>query len=225
VSVLPQTLQFPAAPGPTVQRLVQEGFDFALVLDAHGLVTGIVQAAGRPLLLDDLRCVGWPLADGVSAESRPKVGELLSANCLAGDGEYRWRHINLLRRNGHTLPVLAKYVELGADAERMRLLIARDLSAVSEMQQQFAQAFAEVDRMVDRMAHAREQPALTEAALQSRIGIDGLDTILGDTLRHVQRRCIAIALARSQGNTAAAALLLGISLEDYRQRYREALED
>lgn len=216
---------FPPAPGATVQRLVQEGFDFALALDAQGHVSGIVQAAAQRLLVDDLRCVGWPMADAVSVESRPKVAQLLSANCLGGDGEYRWRHINLLKRDGTTLPVLAKYVELGTDPDLMRLLLVRDLSAVSEMQQQFVQAFAEIDRLVARMSHAQDKPVFSETGLDARIGVDALDEILGDTLQHVQRHCIALALARTQGNTGAAALMLGLSLEDFRQRYSEAVRD
>ena len=98
---------FPSAAGSTLRRLVQEAFDFALVLDADGRVTAVVHGTASPDTRA-LTCLGGPLQEAVSVESRHKVGELLGANCLAGDGEFRWRHLNLLTEDGGSLPVLAK---------------------------------------------------------------------------------------------------------------------
>lgn len=219
---------FPPLSGEQLRRFLREGFDFALVLDDDGRVLELIEGQNlrHPLLH---RLVGRDLQACVSVESRHKVPELMQADCLSLPQGYRWRHINLVLEDGDALPVLAKMATFGnADGVRSnsnghgaftRVLVARDLSPMREMHQRFVRACAEFDRLSASLARADRA---LEAEVGRLVGSKPLDGIIRETVGFLERKCIALALTRSHGDRRAAALLLGLGLEDFNDRY-EAL--
>lgn len=225
-------LDFPGLSGDQLRRLLREGFDFALVLGDDGRVLELIEGQSlRHATLHQL--VGRDLHACVGAESLHKVPELLEADCLSLPQGYRWRHINLVIDGGDHLPVLAKMASFGPAgqngsrhgngnghaAEPLRVLVARDLSPMREMHQRFVRACAEFDRLSATLA--RSDRAL-EAEVGRLVGSKPLEGIIRETVGFLERKCIALALTRSHGDHRAAALLLGLGLDDFNERY-EAL--
>lgn len=217
---------FPPLSGEQLRRFLREGFDFALVLDDDGRVLELIE--GQHLRHPQLHhLVGRDLQACVSVESRHKVPELMQADCLALPQGYRWRHINLVLEGADGLPVLAKVATFGGTAggngraaeSPLRVLVARDLSPMREMHQRFVRACAEFDRLSASLARADRA---LEAEVGRLVGSKPLDGIIRETVGFLERKCIALALTRSHGDRRAAALLLGLGLDDFNERY-EAL--
>lgn len=219
---------FPSMGGEQLRRFLREGFDFALVLDDEARVLELIE--GQHLRHPRLhRLVGRDLQACVSVESRHKVPELMQADCLALPQGYRWRHINLVLDGSDGLPVLAKVATFGgtsgaggnghAGEPVLRVLVARDLSPMREMHQRFVRACAEFDRLSASLARADRA---LEAEVGRLVGSKPLDGIIRETVGFLERKCIALALTRSHGDRRAAALLLGLGLDDFNERY-EAL--
>lgn len=218
--------QWPALAGERLQRFLQEGFDFAFVLDDDARVVECVQAEAtrRPALQ---ALVGRVLADGVSVESRPKVPELLASDCLRLPQGYRWRHVNLVvDGEDDGLPVLLKLVLLGGGvagddaAPPLRVVIGRDLSHLREMQRRFVRVSQEFELAATSMPRVEVG---SEFGLQRLVGHKPLDHIVSEAVSFLERSCITLALARSQGDHRAAALLLGLALDDFNARYESAV--
>ncbi len=208
---------WPALAGGALLRLVQEGFDFALVLDDEARVVERVGGSSEHLsMLDQL--VGLPLEACVGSESRGKLPGLLAADCLGLPQGYRWRHLNLLVGEDDGLPALLKLVVLGDKhgGPPMRVLVGRDLSPLRDIQRRFISVTREFEFVVSSLAQAG--PA-AEAGLLEQVGRKPLDRIVGEAVGYLERSCLALALARSGGDRRAAALLLGMGLDDFNARY------
>lgn len=216
----PLARPFPALPGPTLKTFVREAFDFALVLDADGRILEILEpSGGRALPLSTLQ--GELLLSRISVESRSKVSELLSSDCLSPSPNYRWRHVNLMLDEQRSWPVLAKLANFGDEQQPLRVLIARDLSPIRELQQRFVQVYSDLDRLRHQLDAARADRERSAEAVRW-VGTKPLDRIIEETVGYLERSCIVTALGRTQGDHRAAALLLGLSLEDFSERF-EAL--
>ncbi len=218
MNTAPADPPFPMLTGAQLRRFLREGFDFALVVDAHGHVLELIE--GQSLRHASLHgLVGRELQDCVGVESRHKVPELMAADCLSLPQGYRWRHVNLLPGTGDGVPVLMKLARFGDAADALRVLVARDLSPLREMHQRFVRACAEFDHLSSRLARADRA---LEAEVGRLVGAKPLDGIIRETVGYLERKCIALALTRSHGDRRAAALLLGLGLDDFNERY-EAL--
>lgn len=214
---------WPALAGAALLRLVQEGFDFALLLDDEDrIVERVGGAAGHLTALDQL--VGRPLEACVGPESRAKVPGLLAADCLGLPQGYRWRHLNLLVGEDDGLPVLLKLVVLGREdgGAPMRVLVGRDLSSLRDIQRRFVDVSREFESVVSSLAQAGP---VTEAGLLQQAGRKPLNRIVGEAVGYLERSCLALALARSGGDRRAAALLLGLGLDDFNARYELLVRD
>jgi hypothetical protein len=204
-------------------RLVQEGFDFALVLDDGDCIAECVGGRSEHLAALE-RFVGRPLEACVGPESRAKVPGLLAADCLGLPQGYRWRHLNLLLGDDDGLPVLLKLVVLGREdgTAPLRVLVGRDLSPLRDIQQRFVNVSREFEFVVSSLT---QSVPVTEAGLLQQVGRKPLNRIVGEAVGYLERSCLALALARSGGDRRAAALLLGLGLDDFNARYELLVRD
>ena len=126
--------------------------DLTLVTDAGGVVIDI--AADLEGLPSEryAHWIGQPWADAVSAESRPKVRDLLAVGAPGSDPtRARARQINALLADGTELPLSASSVPIGAGRV---LVCARDLRATAVLQQRLVEAQQSMERDYWKFRHA-----------------------------------------------------------------------
>ena len=124
------------------EMLVSVASDIALVIDADGVIRRIALGGGEPVktMADDW--VGRHFADTVTAETRRKVEQLL--NDAAETGLSRSRQVNHPSPLGLDVPIAYSAVRLGISGPL--LVVGRDMTVVSAMQQRLLHAQAEMER-------------------------------------------------------------------------------
>ncbi|MBA4285339.1 MAG: transcriptional regulator PpsR [Xanthomonadaceae bacterium] len=124
------------------EMLVSIASDIALVVDDQGVIQRIALGGGEPVktMADDW--VGRRFADTVTADTRRKVEQLLAD--VAATGLSRARQVNHPSPLGLDVPVAYSAVRLGLGGPL--LVVGRDMSVVSAMQQRLLHAQAEMER-------------------------------------------------------------------------------
>lgn len=124
--------------------------DVALVIDGEGVIEDL--SFGSDMLSHDEHrdWLGRPWIDTVTAESRPKVEQLLRD--AAGDGPARGREVNHQGPGGQIVPV--RYAALRVGGEGRVVAVGRDLTALADLQQQLIRAQQSMEREYARLRHA-----------------------------------------------------------------------
>lgn len=122
--------------------LVSVASDIALIIDADGVIRRVALGGGEPMrtMADDW--LGRSFSDTVTIETRTKVEQLLAE--VAVSGRSRARQVNHPSPLGLDVPIAYSAVRLGPAGPV--LVVGRDMSVVSAMQQRLVHAQAEMER-------------------------------------------------------------------------------
>ncbi|MCX8003442.1 MAG: transcriptional regulator PpsR [Burkholderiaceae bacterium] len=134
----------------TAARLISTAADVALVIDRSGVIRDV--SVGHQELLDEgyERWRGLRWAETVTAETRPKVEEMLES--AVARGEASWRQVNHPSRRGDDVPMLYSAVKVGKRGPVIAL--GRNLRSISALQQQLVQAQQSLERDFQRLRQA-----------------------------------------------------------------------
>lgn len=194
-----------SAPAPDLSRLsplapelantiARVSNDIALVIDADGVIVSVAQGAA-PL---DPSCAAWvgrAWAETASADSRPKVEQMLAEVGESGIG--RRREINHPAGDGGSIPVAWSAIRLGEGGPVVA--VGRDLRAVAAIQQRFLDAQQELER-----AYWQRRQAQSRRRLLYQVAHDAIWVLDAATLRVLQANDRALRLL---GAGAAGSLL------------------
>ena len=129
--------------------LIAAAADITVVLDEAGVIHDVAVRSDdlNAEIGDPAAWIGRPRADTAATDSRPKVAALLQD--AAGNAPTRWRHINHVRPDGRSVPILYCCVPLG---EQGRLIaFGRDLRDLSALQQRLVAAQQNMERDYSRL--------------------------------------------------------------------------
>lgn len=118
----------------SMAELLGASHDISLLINTDGIIIDVAFGADQPLrrMADDW--IGKPWRETVTDESLPKIERLLDG-ADAADDDRRWRQVNHpINGNGVDVPVL--YLAIRAGRSDLILAIGKDLSPISDMQQQ-----------------------------------------------------------------------------------------
>lgn len=206
--------------------------DLLLVLNGEGVIVDILAADGLGASFPKT-WQGQRFSDLLGPESLSKLDALMARDAGREGSGARWRHLNLSDGAGSSVPMLLKYASVQGEGGVTGLLMARDLRPTIELQTRFRDSHRELEARLEaaprieaaaRLPNGRPLPQRGDAtrraaaviidSMITRLGQHPLEHILHETCRVLERLCITEALERAQGNHAAAAHLLGISVED-----------
>jgi PAS domain-containing protein len=161
--------------------------DIALIIDAQGRITRVVQNAKAPMSASAQAWVGRLWVDTVTDETRRKV-EMLLAD-VAAQGLAKQRQVNHASDDrGVDIPVA--YTALRLSPQGPVLAVGRDLRAVAAIQQRFQNTQQELERSYWRLRQSESRCRL-------------LFQVATDAVLVVDARSMRIL----EGNHAAAVLL------------------
>lgn len=131
-------------------ELITAAADVTLLIDRKGVIRDV--AFGSEELANDVRgdWLNTPWEQTVTAESRPKVREMLSD--AQADAEPRWRQVNHPAARGPDLPVLYRARQVGEEGRV--IVIGRDLRAIETLQQRLMEVEQSMEREYSRVRHA-----------------------------------------------------------------------
>lgn len=118
----------------SMAELLGASHDISLLINTDGIIIDVAFGADQPLrrMADDW--IGKPWHETVTDECLPKIERLLDG-ADAADDDRRWRQVNHpINGNGADIPVL--YLAIRAGRSDLILAIGKDLSPISDMQQQ-----------------------------------------------------------------------------------------
>jgi len=213
-------------------RLLRNTADIVLTLDTGRRVIGVSQPDGQSAFFP-AGWIGQRFEDLTSPESLTKIDALFARDVSVDGTQARWRHINLHDGMGGSVPLLLKYAGVQEHLNSGGMLLGRDLRPTVELQDRFRRSHLELESRLEALpaplashagngngkgnghaaSAARTGGAIIEAMI-TRLGHQPLNGIVAETARVLERLCATEALERSQGDRAAAARLLGISVED-----------
>lgn len=121
---------------------VSVGSDIAMVIDAEGLIRQVALGGSEPIRTLADEWMGRPFADTVTEETRRKVEQLLAD--AVSTGVSRSRQVNHPSRLGIDIPIAYSAVRLGHEGPI--LVVGRDMSVVSALQQRLLHAQQEMER-------------------------------------------------------------------------------
>jgi hypothetical protein len=170
--------------------------------------------------LADFRCDTWAgqgFATVLAPDSRSKLAMVLETDATVAPDAVRWRHVNLRCSEGETLPVLVKYFVLGEGEARVRMIVARDLRPTVSMQTRFQRACVEMENALANQPPPTAGPgAAVVGQMLATVGHRPLHQIVTETVRVLERICVAEALRKTEGDSSSAAALLGIDEDTLR---------
>lgn len=213
--------QLPGLDSETVENIVGQMADLVLFLSPLQDIVAM-RAWGA---LADVACPDWvgrSFAEVLSRESRSKLAAIFAADAAATQDPLRWRHVNLTCDSAESLPVLIKYFELGEGAERVRVIVARDLRPTVAMQARLHRAYTEMEAAFESRGTltGASSGALVVGGMLESLGHRPLGQIVAETVRALETLCITEALRRTDEDPDAAALLLGVSTDEILRRAR-----
>jgi transcriptional regulator PpsR len=150
----------------TAADLIAAAAEVALIVSPDGVIRDVAFNAEDLAHENFESWIGRPWADTVTAESRPKVEELLKeARSRAG---HRWRQVNHSSRRGPDIPI--RYRAILAGNQDNIVAIGRDLRAMATLQQRLVEAQLGMEREYNRLRSAETRYRLlfhvtTEAVL------------------------------------------------------------
>lgn len=192
--------------------------DIIITLDENYVVNGVTD----PMNLDNLTLWKWTgrkIIDVVAPDSLPKVSRMLRAEGPEGSSSGRWRHVNFIDAAGGNIPLLVKYFHLPSGPNTTRLIVGRDLRPMEEAQQRFQRALN--DAAPPPPAEPVEAGYNPQGDIDDLIGRKPFDKIVMEATEILERTFFAEALRRANGDSAAAAMLLGLDEADFRRRLRK----
>ncbi len=143
----------------TTAEIVAAAADVALLVE-DGVVKDV--ALGPKALIDEGYDTAWrgkPWVETVTAESRNKIEELLSAV----KGGERWRQVNHPSHSPHDTPIKYTAVQIGSTDKFIAL--GREQGAVAALQQRLIEAHQNLERDYARMREAQARYRLLFAAV------------------------------------------------------------
>jgi transcriptional regulator PpsR len=168
---------------------IASGFDLLIALDRLGVVidTGVLHDdfANRAALERFQSWHGKPIVDIVTSDSRPKVLELLRAVAL--EGQSKPRQINIPIGVDVQLALSASALRL--EQEGRVLLLCRDLSSVSRLQQQLVESQQRVER-----EYSRQRAFETRHQALFQLAREGMLVIEESSLRIIDANAAAYAM-------------------------------
>ena len=132
------------------EMLVSVASDIALVIDAEGVIQRVALGGSEPVKTMADEWVGRALVDTVTSSTRKKIEQLLAD--VAATGLSRSRQVNHPSPLGLDVPMAYSAVRLGQGGPL--LVVGRDMSVVSAMQQRLVHAQAEMERDYWQRRHA-----------------------------------------------------------------------
>jgi transcriptional regulator PpsR len=155
----------------SVGALIAAAADISLIVDVEGVIRDVAfQNAELEGELDrDGSWRGSLWTERVSADSRPKVAQLLREAELAGPP--KWRHLNVAVPPGPDVPVLFAALRLGLDGPV--IAFGRDLRPVSALQQRLINAQQSMERDYSRFRNVETRyQLLFQTALDAVVILD-----------------------------------------------------
>ena len=126
----------------TMAALLAAATDIAIILDAEGTVRDL--ASGSEELSSELAgdWIGKRWADTVTAESRPRIKELLEEASIDATAPH-WQQVDHISQTGAELPV--RYFVARLDARHL-IAIGRNLQGIAALQQRLVDAQQSLER-------------------------------------------------------------------------------
>jgi len=131
-------------------ELIAATADIALIIDAKGVIRDVSLGSDEFLEEGFDAWVGKPWIETVTAESRPKIEEMLRDS--ANKAPPRWRQVNHPSKNGSDVPV--RYSALRVSDSGRVVAVGRDLRPVAALQQRLVDAQQSMEREYARLRHA-----------------------------------------------------------------------
>ena len=133
-------------------KLIAAATDVAVVVDGGGVIRDVAfNKEELSLELDGHgRWLGAKLVETVTAETRPKVSQML--HDVAAKSTSVWRQVNHPSSGGDDIPVLYSAINIGRD-DRF-VVVGRDLRPLAAMQQRLINAQQSMERDYVRLRHA-----------------------------------------------------------------------
>jgi transcriptional regulator PpsR len=202
----------------TAATLITASADLALVLDAQGVIRDL--SFGSDELSRELAGAGsWlgqPWRQVVAIDSHGKVDSLL--HDAAAKAPPRWRHLNHPVERGATIPLLYTAVEV---RHGRTVAMARDMRAVTALQQRLVDAQQSIERDYWRLRHAEtryrllfqmasEAVLILDASTQKVVEANpAAGRLLGENARRIVGRAFPDGLD-AEGTQAVQALLASV---------------
>lgn len=183
-------------------KLISASADLALVLDGKGIIRDVACASDEFTQNECASWIGLPWVETVTAESRPKIEELLRDATTAE--KPRWRQVNHPSPGGRgDLPVNYSAFKIGNTGRVVA--VGRDLKAVAALQQRLVEAQQSLEREYARIRQSETRyRALFEISSEAVVIVDA------STFRVVEANPAATALLASGG-----ARVIGHEFMDY----------
>lgn len=217
----PFAVTLPALSPDWVQLWIEKTQDLVFMLDRDAQIAGVFQ--NQTYAQEDVHhWIGQNLASIVSAESQPKL-PLLFENDVAQQGaDARWRHINLMDRQGGLVPVLSRCMSLPG-GESLRALFCRDLRSMQDLNNRFisVQQALEQDNLALRARmQAQGTPQNGAATLPIACVVESIkqntyEQAIAETVQNLEKQCLHALLQEAGGIPARAAELAGLSLQQW----------
>ncbi len=127
--------------------------DVSLVIDAKGVILDAAFADADLAKSAYRDWVGRAWVDTVTAETRPKIEELLRE--ASARQPTRWRQVNHPAAEGPDVPI--RYCAMRFGPERRIVVVGRDLRALAQLQQRLADAQQGMEREYARIRNAEKR--------------------------------------------------------------------
>lgn len=220
----PPGITLPALPAHWVKTWMEKTQDLVLLLDASAQITGIFQSEFFETA-DTYHWIGQSLSAVVCRDSHPKLPLLLNNDAAQDEDDARWRHINLLRLSGESLPVLARCMSLPGDASA-KAIFCRDLRPLKAANDRFQVAQQELeqrnqslrDRLQQKDSELSAMSALRTEHLVRTIKEANYAQVIRETIQQLERQCLQALLDEAGGDDAKAAAMAGLSLSEWLQK-------
>ncbi|MEL7311033.1 MAG: transcriptional regulator PpsR [Pseudomonadota bacterium] len=136
----------------SMAELLGASHDISLLINPDGVIIDVAFGADQPLRRVADQWVGKRWSETVSDDSLPKIERLIDAADSA-NGERRWRQVNHPSQESRSdIPVL--YLAIRAGESDLILAIGKDLSPISDMQQQLLDMQHAIENDYRRLQHA-----------------------------------------------------------------------
>lgn len=180
-------------------ELIAAAAEIALIVSPDGIIRDV--AFGAEGLAEEGfdAWIGQAWADTVTAESRPKIEELLNGARARADP--RWRQVNHASRRGPDIPI--RYRAMLAGTQQTVVAIGRDLRVMAALQQRLIEAQLGMEREYSRLRSAE-----TRYRLLFHVTSEAVLILDADTLKVVEANPAAAGLlGKSFGRTVGRRVL------------------
>lgn len=135
--------------GASVAAIIHAAADIALMVDDAGVIRDIALGSGESGFDESRDWLGREWQQTVTAETRPKIAEMLAE--VAQHGVSQRRQVNHRSVTGPDIPIAYTAIRLGRN--QAIVAIGRDLRGLSTLQQRLVEAQQAMERDYWRMRH------------------------------------------------------------------------